>query len=327
MNEVNVAKNLGVEYNVSIRVLDQVSGQVVSEHVGHNAATNSMMLGIAQYITGMSNDANMQGYGRILVGGEYQQPQVASYIPKFISLGTMGLINQEQDENGLPAGIGVAGQSATTPECERFAEYMIQEPGYGACGYDKSLNNGREYFGLGPMFADRKAVGTIDCELISPSFPRSSITFRQLVPENEAEQAETIDVVFSAMISTGALAQFREPGKDYVFITEVGLWSKADWESTDENGDNGMLAGYRIVPADHEHWTMADYDEQSNQYIDPTNKYAENRDLLKRQIIRVGKNQVVQVIWKISLGSLRTLAGISDYMKLKEKSHQWIIWK
>ena len=34
---------------------------------------------------------------------------------------------------------------------------------------------------------------------------------------------------------------------------------------------------------------------------------AANRDLLKKQIIRVGINQVVQVIWKIQLGGVDQL--------------------
>ena len=36
---------------------------------------------------------------------------------------------------------------------------------------------------------------------------------------------ERPDIVFSSLISTGALKQFREPGKNYIFISEVGLWS------------------------------------------------------------------------------------------------------
>lgn len=345
MNAVNIAKNLGVEYNVSIRVLDQVSGQVISEHVGHNAATNSMMLGIAQYITGQASQH--QGYGQVITPTGVYQPQVTSYIPKFISLGTMGLTNQEEDEQGLPTGIGappsdylddvmggVNGLSFAdalkqyekdTDEVTRFVDYVVQEPGYGACGYDATLNNDRRYFGLGPLFENREGgdvQGTVMCELVSPSFPRAPISFRQIIPESEAEQSECIDVVFSALISTGALAQFREPGKDYVFITEVGLWSKADW---DDSGDNGLLAGYRIVPPDHNQWKMGEFDEASQTYSD-SDECRANRDALRRQIIRVGKNQVVQVIWKVSLGSLRTLAGIEDYMKLKEKPLQWIIW-
>ena len=86
---------------------------------------------------------------------------------------------------------------------------------------------------------------TINMELISNVYPRMDISYRDVVPEGESEIPNTIDIVFSAMISTGALAQFREEGKDYVFITEAGLWSKRTWTNGDENG---LLAGYRILP-------------------------------------------------------------------------------
>lgn len=132
------AKNLRTEHNVSIRVLDSKSGKVISSHIGHNAATNSLLVGIAHYLTG--DGVLNQGYHML----NY-------YIPKYISLGTMGLINQDEDENGLPAGIGVSEGS----EEDRFVDYLLQVPGYGADGYDPNLNNNREYFGLGPVFADR----------------------------------------------------------------------------------------------------------------------------------------------------------------------------
>lgn len=384
------AKNLRTEHNVSIRVLDSKSGKVISSHIGHNAATNSLLVGIAHYLTG--DGVLNQGYHML----NY-------YIPKYISLGTMGLINQDEDENGLPAGIGVSEGS----EEDRFVDYLLQVPGYGADGYDPNLNNNRDYFGLGPVFADRDTskivtetiqlgdinldgvvnnadilmfadylagnvkltdkqllaadvnqdgeincsdlalitqcvsgeitlgtveyrpsiAPTINCELISDSFPRVQISYRDIVPETESEIPQTIDVIFSAMISTGALAQFREPGKDYIFITEAGLWSKKDWES---GGDNGLLAGYRIAPPNKQNWAMTaesvsdDYaiTYLKDQGIDnPTEDQIQsikpeiaqnNRQILKQNIIRVGPNQVVQVIWKIQLGGLEQLGGLSD---------------
>ena len=99
------------------------------------------------------------------------------------------------------------------------------------------------------------------------------------------------------MISTGALAQFRNPGQDYIFITEVGLWSKKHWE---DSGANGLLAAYRIAPPNEKNWDM---------------KIKENRELLKKQIIKVNKNQVVQVIWKIQLGSIDQLSDIASLRK------------
>lgn len=398
------AKNLRTEHNVSIRVLDSKSGKVISSHIGHNAATNSLLVGIAHYLTG--DGVLNQGYHML----NY-------YIPKYISLGTMGLINQDEDENGLPAGIGVSEGS----EEDRFVDYLLQVPGYGADGYDPNLNNNREYFGLGPVFADRDTskivtetiqlgdinldgvvnnadilmfadylagnvnltdkqllaadvnqdgeincsdlalitqcvsgeitlgtveyrpsiAPTINCELISDSFPRVQISYRDIVPETKSEIPQTIDVIFSAMISTGALAQFREPGKDYIFITEAGLWSKKDWES---GGDNGLLAGYRIAPPNKHNWAMTaesvsdDYaiTYLKDQGIDtPTEDQIQsikpeiaqnNRQILKQNIIRVGPNQVVQVIWKIQLGGLEQLGGLSDLYP-SGSVLRWVDWE
>ena len=352
-NILKAVRSMGLKQNVCIRVLDGRTKEIIQEHVTHNTATNSMLTGIAHYLTGDG----------ILNQGEFM---LSDYVPRYISLGTMGLIDQRQDKEGLPAGIGddipdrkndklyddllkaldaalqqIADaeeelrrvdcpaikllkeyypfiqelrdryNSSTDPkivwpkipdeyadfleevrdiaydyshckkcnhcwgqisekmkalenaknkydaiydafinylETDRFASYLSHCPGYGSDGYDEFLINGRKHFGLGPMFSDRADKdSSIDCELISPSFPRIDISFRDIVPEVEAELPKTIDVVFSAMISTGALKNFRETGKNYIFITECGLWSKKEWE---DSGDNGLLAGYRIIPTD-----------------------------------------------------------------------------
>ena len=154
--------------------------------------------------------------------------------------------------------------------------------------------NAREYAGLGPKFADREYESAVECELISDSFPRSKITYRDIIPEYRAEIPKTIDVVYSAMISTGALAKFRDPGKGYIFITEAGLWSSPTWANT---GENGLLAGYRICPPDQDNWDMS--------------KVA-NRQILKQNIIKIGTNQIAQVIWKIQVGALEQLGGINQ---------------
>lgn len=287
---LEVAKNLGIQQNVCIRVIDEVTGKVVSEHKGHNAATNTLLTGIGQFLLGGSTT----GAGSFL----------DSWIPKYISLGTMGLINQEEDENGLPAGIG---DSDLPTEEERFKEYLLRTPGFGSDGYDPSLMNGRKYAGLGPKFADRPSEGTISCELISNTYPRSPITFRQALPESRSEYPKTIDVVFSAMVSTGALAQFREPEKNYIFITEVGLWSTPIWEG---DGNNGLLAGYRICPTDKDNWDMS---------------VPANRELLKSNIIKIGVNQVAQVIWKIQLGAIEQMGGI-DAIYPQEGYMKWHIY-
>lgn len=269
---LELSKEMSLEHNVQIRVLDKDTGECQSVHEGHNAATNSMMLGIARYLCG---DAT-RGQGWDLL---------RQYVPQYISLGTMGLLNQEEDENGLPAGIGVyEGQSVE----DNFLDYMKTVPSYGADGYDKYSNNGREYFGLGPAFDRRPDKNrTINCELINTSYPRVQVSYREVVPEQKAELPETVDVVFSAMVSTGALSKFREKGKNYIFVTEAGLWSRQDWV---DGGSNGLLAAYRIAPPDTGNWDMT---EESN------------RELLKKSIIRVNRNQVVQVIWKIQIGAIK----------------------
>lgn len=282
------AKRLDMRHNVSIRVIDEVTGRVVSQHTGHNAATNSLLTGIAHYLTG----DGVLGQGEIL----------ADWIPQYISLGTMGLISQEEDESGLPAGIG----NIEGDEESRFKSYMETVPGFGADGYDDQLNNSRIYLGLGPKFDERESTGTVNCELISDAYPRVSITFRDIVPEYQSENPQTIDVVFSAFISTGALAHFRELGKDYVFISEVGLWSRPDWV---DGGDNGLLAGYRIAPPDEDNWDMTK---------------EENRQVLKENIIKVGPNQVAQIIWKIELGAVQQLSGGKSPTPIVERL-KWII--
>lgn len=283
-NALQISKNLGVTYNVSIRVIDEPTGSVVSEHIGHNAATNTLLTGIAHFLSGETLSGQVSSV-------------VNQWIPQYISLGTMGLVNQECDENGLPTGIGL---TTSGSEAERFKNYLLTCPGYGSDGYNPSLMNNRPYAGLGPMYEDRPdPEHTANCELISPSFPRSSITFRDIVPEFDAEYPKTIDIVYSALISTGALAQFREPGKDYIFITEAGLWASNAWTGS---GDNGLLAGYRICPPDQENWDMDD---------------PANRLILKQNIIRIGINQVAQVVWKIQIGALEQLGTLTPSSELE----------
>ena len=412
-NRLSAYKNLSIEQNVAIQVIDKATGQVVQEHIGHNSATNSLLFGIAHHLVGdfLPNET---------VGIHPSYPILANYVPRYISLGTMGLINQNQDSQGLPAGIGDTIPNSTDPEfirlqelmneakatldaakealaadcqywpaCDacaecnecatrigdkrqavedaevayqaaydafmsyneevRFVEYMNHRPGYGADGYDGNENNGRKYLGLGYAFtshdvteqyyvndivtyngilyeciADTKgpfvpsawqqlddslqpSLGTtVKLELISPSFPREQISYRDIVPEYQSEIPKTIDVVFSAMISTGALKQFRPEGQDYIFITEAGLWSKRPWEDTSENG---LLAGYRIIPPNTDNWDMT---------------VPENREILKRQILKVGKNQVVQVVWKIQIGSIDKFDSDSPSPDLYTKVSFWL---
>lgn len=405
MSVTEIAKRIDVKHNVSIRVLDKATGQLVSEHTGHNASTNSLLTGVGHYLTGDS-----------IFG---QQGILDNWIPQYISLGTMGLLNQDEDELGLPAGIGEDPADIDNPddpeqaELKRYVDYMLHTPGFGADGYDPNSNNDRRYLGLGPMFIDRELlsepvqlkVGDLDmdgevthadllmlleylssintltdkqllvadinndgivdaedaallrdaidsgtdlgtvtyaetvapainCELISDSYPRSQITFRDMVPESQSEYPKTIDVVFSAFVSTGALAQFRATGQDYIFITEAGLWARPFW-TTDvddklpeeywKSEDNGLLAGYRIAPPDEENWKMAAYDEETQKYVD-SEEYRANRQLLKENIIKVGINQVVQVIWKIQIGGIEQLGGIEKFYPTENKV-KWTVWE
>lgn len=127
----------------------------------------------------------------------------------------------------------------------------------------------------------------VNCELISSTFPRSAITYRQIVPETELP--ETVDIIFSAMILTGTLRQFREPGNDYIFIIEAGLWSQ---KSYSEPNPNGFLVGYRIVLPDKNNWIMKENPEKGV----TAEQAAINRRILKQNVIKVNKNQNVQVI-------------------------------
>ena len=332
---LQISKNVGMRHNVTLRVMDANTHRVISCHEGHNAATNSMLLGIAHYLTGEG----------ILNQSRYTLSQ---YIPMYISLGTMGLCTQDHDRYGLPTGVG---QTVYDDEETRFTDYMDQIPGFGADGYSAQKNNNRLAFGLGPMFEDRlggvaipgevdteesyKTCGrqcltdgicencsyyhvvhdklwvpdtrrSVGCELVSNRLGqwRSAISYRDVVPERQAELSQTVDVIFSTLISTGQLAMFREPGKDYIFITEAGLWSRRDWIT---GGENGLLAAYRIAPPDEQNWDMS---------------VPSNRDIVKRNILRVGKNEVVQVIWKIQIGALEQLTStLGGRGKLR-----WIIW-
>lgn len=359
-------ENMGIRHNVTFRVFNP-DGSFSHEHSGHNQATNSMLLGIAHYLTGDG----------VLNQGAHM---LKHFVPQYISLGTMGLLSQKEDDQGLPLDIGVIKYEPITgrelTEAERFSDYMNQVPGYGADGYDPNANNGRTpsdayedqlRMGLGPPFSpllrakgppavytpwrkdvmepwmvvgekpsippvcpvcgcrcccgccavlgtdgteewDPNIYDTVRCELISDSFPRAMISYREIVPETHSEIPRTIDVVFSAMISTGALAQFRSPGKDYVFITEAGLWSNRQWKM---GADNGLLAGYRIIPPNEENWPMVlkkqSWTGNGWEPVEIDQNTQANRDILKKQVLRVGINQVVMVIWKIQIGSIHDL--------------------
>lgn len=365
---MDLSNNLRIEHNVTLRVLDKSTMKLVREIEGHNSATNTLIEGIGHYLAGAG--VLRQGFSRL-----------SKYIPQYISLGTMGLRNQEEDENGLPTGI--SGHEYIGDVAIDFENYVNERPGYGSDGYSKSYNNDRPYYGLGPAytsFAPNKSykegdivyykgvayVATEDMivnpdigvynywnsdlweeadsdlqpscyELITPSYPRTEIAYRDVVPESEAEIPETIDVIFSAMIPSDHFAQFRDPDKDYIFITEAGLWSARSLDGSDvfENSSNHMVAGYRLMPGDVMHQFMNPGtmpDEVAIEYLyqqgndDPSSEEIaqakidlaqENQELLKAQVLRVERNQVVQAIWKMQLGNVKN-AFTASYGKLPD---------
>ena len=481
-NPLDIIKRLDVKQNETIRVIDEPTGKVVQEHIGHNAATNSLLTGIAHYL---------MGDGVLNQGSD----TLSLWVPQYISLGTMGLTSQESETIGsdssssgeedtevfiVPKALGytpVAPESATDEEKElnaqlRFEEYINQAPGFGADGYDDNSNNNRDWFGLGYPYplkpnalkqdfytwdgteqtftlsdaaieiisatlypdgvvnqdigdasVERRVLSTslyslsgnqvhfeqypdttipsdsrlaiiytcestdaANCELIKskldeynnivPVTLRSKITYRDLVPEVNSEVPNTLDVIYSAMVSTGALAEYRGDN-DYIYITEAGLWSKP---SFDDSGDNGLLAGYRIVPSDDEvnilgaeqiltatgniTYDLVGLDGEPlpiisidsitcDSVVIPDTEYTfktsvgkttltfetdsvpsagstliivyrtgnvsgtwkdmtvkANREKIQKSILRIGKNQVAQVIWKIQLGGLEQLGGL-----------------
>ena len=469
-NPLDILKRLDVKQNVTIRVIDEPTGKVVQEHIGHNAATNSLLTGIAHYLMGdgVLNQA---------------QDTLSMWVPQYISLGTMGLTSQDADEEGLPVGLGStlrAPDNATEDEKDlnvklRFQEYVNQAPGFGADGYDANDNNNREWFGLGFPYSDKpdkltqdffdineeyifplskelltgdkdsivsvtiypdgtinqdendlsvnRIVVSVDdyevlvandneysihitsiptptppatsrvaiiyaidgegeainCELIAQDVLRSQITYRNIIPEVQSDIPNTLDIIYSAFISTGALKEYRGDN-DYIYITEAGLWSKPYYNNS---GDNGLLAGYRITPADDNATdveiqqtftaeagqdtftldqtalaitlvmkngiavpeTTYHLDSQTNSAVfdNPlaegdevviaykTTSWKDMNDPAHRRevqesILRIGKNQVAQVIWKLQLGGLQQLNGLRYIYPSQYPQEVWEMW-
>lgn len=351
---MKASKRFNVEQNVIIRVIDKC-GKLIQERSGHNAATNTLIEGVGHYLAG--EGILNQGYDML-----------SEFVPKYISLGTMGLRNQDRFDSGLPKFL--IGSEYVGNDAIDFKNYLNQLPGFGADGYSRSYNNDRSYFGLGPAYTSFSVnksyykgdivtyqgvayVANEDMivnpeigiygqwsenqwsiadkqptcfELISPTFPRQEISFRDIVPEYESESPKTIDVIFSAMISSGALSDFRDSDKDYLFITEAGLWSTKDYLEAD-SGVNGLLAGYRLTPSDKMNWLVDPEDVPDEWAVDrlhdrgidnPTPAQIaaekvviarENRDIVRQNVLCVEKDQVVQVIWKIQIGNVDDSLG------------------
>ena len=351
---MKLSEKFQVNHNVLLRVIDKATGKVTQEHSGHNAATNTLVEGVGHYLAGE--------------GIFNQTPSMLSdFIPRYISLGTMGLNDQSEDSNGLPTGISGYNTPSGASEAERFEDYINERPGYGSDGYSRAYNNGRPFFGLGPAYTSFSSVKSYyrgdvvyyngvsytcknniivnpetgiynlwkdtdanwevsasqpKCwELITQNSPRTEISFRSVLPEYEAGSPRSIDVVFSAMISTDAFSEFRASNKNYMFVTEAGLWSSQEYQP-DGSGVNGMIAGYRVAPPSRSNWYMNSAsmpDQVAIDYlaeqgvVNPTSAQISaakvtlataNRQNLKEQVLRVEQNQVVQVIWKIQIGDV-----------------------
>jgi hypothetical protein len=169
----------------------------------------------------------------------------------------------------------------------------------------------------------------LECELVTHQHNRVPIIARRAFYPlsrtdgmNTAEAVRSIDVVYTALISLGALKAFRG-NRDYIFITECGLWANRwngdKYPTSDQipaslrgkfKASADMLAGYRIFPAG---WTPQDLTDNlvdihniTNQpvTITPAQRYQRRMRQLQRSILRVGRGQVVQVEWKVQLLAL-----------------------
>lgn len=351
MSGFNICKPIPIEHNVYIRVVDQATGQVVSQHTGHNTATFTMLEGIARYLRGD--------------GALTQTPILKRFLPSYMSVGTMGVVDPHPNADEVPTQIGTSKynigdtitnandlhligkdsaytiQSSDTDIIDIFCmqNYVETVPGFGADGSSHS-NNTRQQAGLGakvnPDLVTAYFAGTTDTypvgELTSDSFRRSAITYRN-IEDAGAEVPDTIDVIYGCMISTNMLKQFMG-GQDYIYLTEVGLWSRPDY--IDNVVGNGLLAAYRITPMSEYKTAMgpgdvtqADIDEYAEEHgVSPSSVTTDdvataNRAELKKQILRVNANQVVQVIWKLQLGITGTLV---KYLPGPTPSIHWDVW-
>ena len=150
----DIGKNFAINHNVSFNVYEATTKELKRHYEGHNAVTHSMLLGIGHYLLG---DGTLnQGWDMLHM-----------WIPKYISLGTMGLKSQNCDENGLPIDIGSSGTSSFEEGC---IDYLEKVPGFGADGYDANANNGRAWFGLGPQFSDRVNNGWYEQEFYGSNY-------------------------------------------------------------------------------------------------------------------------------------------------------------
>ena len=51
-----------------------------------------------------------------------------------------------------------------------------------------------------------------------------------------------------------------------------------------------------------------------------------NRQLVQKNIIRIGEGQVAQIIWKLQLGGLEQLEGLRYLYPSQYPKRVWIVW-
>lgn len=313
ISEVN--KSFGIQNNVIFRVVDVESRQIVQQVEGHNSSTLSLLSGIGQFLSGSTSSL------------------LSDFIPQYMSLGTMGLMGQASDDSGLPIGLGrlddegyPVDESGTRLDpdsveykqvVQNYIDYIRQAPGFGADGTDANNNNDRPFFGLGLNFDNSEILTdkSEGFELILHDSLRTPILHREFVEDPESELPNTVDVIYSSLISVGQLAEFRQDN-NYIFISEAGLWSRSTYKG---EGMNGLLAGYRIAPVDSDSMKMGPSGDDDD--TEDTPEYAQNRKNLQKMILRVGVNQVVQIIWKLQIGSIEDLS--SQKSEYDEISWYW----
>ena len=71
---------------------------------------------------------------------------------------------------------------------------------------------------------------------------------------------------------------------------------------------------------------MAEWDTQRHVYFDSP-ECKENRRILKQNIIKVKRNQIVQVVWKIQIGGMDQLGGIMSLYPHYSPTLKWINWE
>lgn len=174
----------------------------------------------------------------------------------------------------------------------------------------------------------------LECELVTHQHNRVPIQARRAFYPmsrtdgmNTAETVRSIDVVYTALISLGALKSMRGD-RDYLFIPECGLWgTRWNGEKYPNNPDipeilrnryqapAELLAGYRVFPKEWSPQDLTDdfYDVPNGEdksyvgeriLVTAAQRYRRRMRQLQRSIPRVGKGQVVQIEWKVQLLAL-----------------------